>query len=76
MLASLGAQGVLMRDIVQRRFSGIADEQHIAAAPPVAPRGAPFGNVLLTAESDGSVAAVARHHLQLAFIDELHGRGA
>jgi hypothetical protein len=61
-----------MRQIVEGRFAGIADENDVASAPPVAAGGAPAGYEFFAPEGDGTIAAVAGNDANAAFIDELH----
>jgi hypothetical protein len=65
---------VLSREIHEGVFGGVCDEDDRAPVPAVAAVGAPLGDILLAAEGDAAVAAVAGFHVNDGFVNE-HGSG-
>src|SRR5690348_8532796 len=59
-------------EIEQSRETLVNLENHVAAAPAVAPGGAAEGTILLAQERDRAVTPLAGRHEDPRFIDELH----
>ena len=73
--AAWGADPVapVVREVRQVRDPVDDPDDHVAAVAAVAAVGAALGDVLLLAEADTAVAAVARADVHLGLVEELHG---
>ncbi len=63
-LAVIGAQVSLVREVVEGAESFVRDEHDVTAAPAVPSRGAAEGHVLFTAKRHAAAAAVCRPRLE------------
>ena len=73
MHAGLGLEMLLVAIVDQRVEPIDAFDDHIAAAPAVAPIGTAEFDELLAAERHGSAAPVAGAHIDLGLVEKLHG---
>src|SRR5581483_3099982 len=69
-LAASAAPVALRLQVIERIQPSSGDDIDRSAAPAVAPGGAAFGDVLLAAEGDAAVPAVAGLHADGGLIDE------
>ena len=72
MAAGLGLEVLLIAIVDQRVEPVDANRPYVAAAPAVAAVGSAVLNGFLTAEADGSAAAVTRSHKDFRLVQEFH----
>src|SRR5690606_26446127 len=70
--AGLGADDPNVLQVVQGRPARVTDQHDVATPAPIAPGGTAERKELLAPEGHAAVAAAARFHPQLTFVDEPH----
>jgi hypothetical protein len=71
-LAAFGLETAIETEVEERREAGVGAQDHVPAAPAVAPARSPPGPVLLAQEGDAAATSVARLDRHARLVDEPH----